>query len=172
MSSPTESALPPMVSYFHEGLGLSLQVPESWHGQLMEGAHFRILGPEQANFASYRPTMDIRAGVPDGQGDEWLKGMFAQAGEKMAASYPEFHLDREERFLLSSQEPVYVRHYRWRDQNSGLQFVQLQALMLQDAETLFLINAATLRPLEAEHMPIFETILHSFRLIPAETSAS
>ena len=163
-SSPSEYALPLMVPYVHEGLGFSIQVPESWHGQLFENARIRLLGPEALDFAAYRPTMDIQAGVPLGQDALWVSTFFEESGARMALTYPHFRLDREEHFPLGSGQLMHVRYYRWRNPQIEFELVQLQALLLQDAETLFLINAATLQPLETAHMPIFDAVLRSFTL--------
>lgn len=163
-ASPAEYALPLMVPYVHEGLGFSIQVPESWHGQLFADARMRLLGPESHDFLAYRPTMDIRAGIPQGQDESWVRTLFDASGAQMALTYPHFQADREEHFPLSSGQVVHVRYYRWRDPQLGQTLVQLQALLLQDAQTLFLVNAATLQPLEAAHMPIFDAVLRSFTL--------
>lgn len=171
MSLQPESAVPELVSYYHEGLGISIKVPTSWSGQLFEEARVRLLGPPEVAHNDYRPTMDIVAGVPDGDSDEWLKALFAQAGEKMSQTYPQFVLEDESRTMTSNERPMYIRHYRWTEAGTGLQFAQVQALMLQDSDTLFLINGATLKALASEHMPIFDTVLASLRLIPTEATS-
>jgi len=161
--------LPKMMSYYHTDLHLSLRVPEDWSGQEVSPSEFRIISSPAPTSDSYRSTLSYQLGRPEGEGDEWLDAVFAQSGEEMRATYPAFQLIKEERFLLSSLAPVFLRHYHWQDDETGLAFAQLLALIMPNNTALYLINAATLLALEAQYLPIQIAIIRSTRIISSRS---
>lgn len=160
---------PKMVSYFNKQIRISILAPETWTGQMVGEVQFRLFGPAEPDFDDYRPTMSYLLGRPEGYGEAWFEQIIKQSGQEMQRDYYEFRLVDERRFSLSSLAPVYVRWFKWRDQDTNLAFSQLQSLILAGRGSLYLINAATLEPLERKYMSVFETILKSTRIIRRQT---
>jgi hypothetical protein len=165
------TAQPRMTSYFSKETMISVLVPEGWTGQVVNESQFRIFGPHEVAFDHYRSTMSYQRTDVKGDGEEWLEGLIAQSGEKLRLDSPGFQLVREQRFMLSCLAKVYVRWYRWRDEDTGLRFSQLQSLIVAEDGTLYIVNAATLEPIEERYWPTFEAILKSTRVIPPEGQA-
>ena len=157
---------PNMISYFNEQTRISILVPETWTGQMVHQAQFRLFGPGEPDFDDYRPTMSYLLGQPGGYGEVWFEQIIRQSDQEMRRDYHAFQLLGERRFSLSSLAPTYVRRFEWRDQDTGLHFSQLQSLVLASEAAMYLINAATLKSLEHKHTFIFEEILESTRIIP------
>lgn len=159
--------LPNMTSYFSEQTMISILVPEGWEGQIVNEQQFRLFGPSEPRFNDYQPTMSYLRSQPEGYGMDWFEQLIKESGEELRGSYNELKLKGEERFVPSSLAPTYVRWYEWRDEDTNLRFSQLQALI--SSRDLYVINAATLTPLEDKYMPTFNAILKSTRIIPTRT---
>lgn len=157
---------PDMISYFNPDLHLSILVPSEWKGQMVNEAQLRLLGWPEPRYHDYRPTMSYLYARPQGYGADWLESIIVQSEREMRRDYNQFKLERECRFMLSSGAPTYVRWFIWQDSDSGLRFAQLQSFVRASKMSMYLINAATLEPLKNGHMPIFEAILKSTRIIP------
>jgi hypothetical protein len=140
-------------------------VPEDWTGHFVNPGKLQLLGPEQAVYDNYRPSMSYVHGSPEGPDAEWFEQLIDDSGASMGRSYDKFRLLGEERFTLSSQALAYVRHYEWQDEPTGYHFSQMQSLIRCDAESMYLVNAAALLPLAGVFMPIFDAILRSTRII-------
>ena len=155
-----------MTSVTLADLKLSIRAPaEGWTGDVIDEHRFRLYGPEQPSLDGYSPTMSFRLGEPEGFGDEWFDRFMFAVVREMELGYTDFKLIREERFELSSVAPVHAVWYEWIDGGSGLHFVQLQAYILVSRFSLYVVNAATLKPIEAEFVPIFDSILRSVRIL-------
>jgi len=105
-----------------------------------------------------------------GQDTAWFEGFIAEATETLPAENNEYEQLSEDRFTLSSGGMVHARWFAWRDEDTDLRFVQLQAMILTPAGGLIVANGAMLKPIEETYRPIFEEILRSTRLIPEETT--
>jgi hypothetical protein len=161
--------LPEMVSYFNEQIGISILLPEQWTVQVIEPSQFRIFGlPEpgfEEHFEEYRSTMSYRLAEPENNASGWFESLITQSGREMVRDYNKYQLIGEEHCKISAQ-PAYVRRYEWTEENTGLRVSQLQSLIYNNSSSFYLINAATLNPLEDKYMPIFNAILQSTRIIP------
>lgn len=156
----------PMTSYFSREAMVSVLVPEEWSGQIVGDAQFRVFGPEHAEHDGYRPTMSYHRTEIAAEGEGWFEEFVAQAGSNLAADSAGYVQRGEEWFTLSSLARVHARWYEWQDEDTGLRFVQLQALILGVDDRLTVVNAATLEPLADRYVPVFEAILRSTRMIP------
>ena len=155
-----------MISYFNPEIRVSILVPPGWKGQVVHEAQFRLFGAPESRYDDYRPTMSYLFARPEGYGANWLEPVIAQSARDMRQEYHQFRLEQEARFTLSSGLPTYVRWFEWQDEDSGLHFSQLQSFMRASAVSMYLVNAATLKPLKNDHMPAFEAVLKSTRIIP------
>lgn len=164
------TTLPKMMSYYHKYLNLSLRVPETWYGEMIHETMLHMFSPAEPKYGNYRSTISFQMGQPEEADEVWLAHVFQQHGERMQNTYHRFQLVHEENFVLSSLAPVYWRHYRWQDTETGLAFAQLQALILYNQQTLYIINSATLQPVEKKHLPIQQAIIRSTRIIPPRQS--
>lgn len=163
--------LPEMMPYFNQPLGLMMEVPSEWQGQMVDVNHLRISAPELPDHGGYRPGMSIRRGHPGPEFNEGLDKVISASGQEMAASYPEFSLVKEEHLRMGENSPAFVRYYQWRDARTGLHFSQIQAIVLWAKDVLFLINAATLKEVESQSLPIFDAILRSLRTLPPQPTS-
>ena len=159
-------------SYFSRETMVSIRAPRAWTGQIISESQFRLFGPVEADHDDYRSTISYQRTDIPGDGIDWLENLATQAGENLVRENPEFQLLGEERFTLSSDALVFARWYEWREQDTGLPFSQLQALILAEDGRLTIVNAATLKPLEDTYRPLFEEILRSTRIIPDEPETS
>jgi hypothetical protein len=153
-----------LASFAHEGLMLSLLVPDGWEAEEVAPNQVRFFGPEQSDLDDYRPTMSFTVGEPEGTGAEWFDGFCAAARERLEA-YEGFRLLRHERFPLSSLVPVDATWYEWSPEPE-LTFAQVQALIAVDASRMYLVNAATRAPASDRFLPVFDQVLHSLRVLP------
>ena len=155
-----------MTSFFHEGLLISIRAPLGWSLEEVEGQPMvRLFGKPQAAFDDYRPTMSYLKGQPEGFGEMWLDEFAARALANLNATYAEFDLLTEERYMLSSMARVVSRTFSWHHLESGMRFHQMQAFVLASPFVMYLVNGATLSPLAGEYLPIFDAILKSTRIM-------
>ncbi len=156
--------LPEMTSFYSEALHLTIAVPVGWTGKVLNQFAFRIFGPPEADHDDYRSTMSYELGRTSLTGEEGLKELIAQSLDDLKEDMNEFKVVKEERFLASGRAPAFARWYEWRDEGTNLHFSQLQAFILGPQSSMYLINAATLKPLEEKYLPIFQAILKSSRI--------
>lgn len=152
-------------SFAHEGLGLSVLVPEHWEAEELAPNQVRFYGLEQAQLAHYRPTLSIAVGEPEGYGTEWFNAFCEQAEERLRNSYTGFALRRSERYMLTSLVPVNAIWFDW-EPEPELRMTQLQALIPVGATRLYLINAATRSECAETFLPAFDAIVRSLRVLP------
>jgi hypothetical protein len=161
--------LPKMVSYFNEEIGISILVPEEWSVQVINQSQFRLFGlPEpgfEEYFDEYRPTMSYLLAAPENNSENWFETSITESGNQMQENYNEYQLISEEYCQIADHQ-AYIRQYEWTETSTSLRLSQLQSLIYNDAGSFYLINAATLKPIEDKYMPIFRKILDSTRIIP------
>ncbi|AFZ55796.1 DcrB-related protein [Anabaena cylindrica FACHB-243] len=159
--------LPPMATYSHEEIGISISVPENWSGEIISELQFRIFGEPETGFEEYfdeyRSTMSYTLAEPDNTNSGWFETLIKESVEEMAQDYNEFQLIKEEQFQIANH-PAYVRYYEWTEENTGLRLSQVQSLIKLDDSAFYLINAATLKPLAEKYLPIFNAILQSTQI--------
>lgn len=158
-----------LASFSHAGVRVSALVPETWEASEVSGNSIRFFGPAHPDLDDYRPTFSITLGEPNGFGEEWFRQFTEASLENLRRECSGFALRATERFTLSSLVDVHAVWYTW-DSESGLAFAQLQALGLMDRYHMYLINAATLLPLADLHLPAFDGVLRSLRMLPAFAS--
>lgn len=162
----SDHELPAMASLTLIDLKLSIRAPaDGWRGDPIDEHSFRLFGPEQPALDGYSPTMSFRLGEPEGFGDDWFDGFMVDAVREMESGYTNFWLNRQERYELSSMVSVHAVWFEWIDEQSGLHFVQLQAYIPSGRFEMYVVNAATLKPIEPEFVPIFDSILRSVRIL-------
>lgn len=154
-----------MASFAHQGLLVSLLVPDDWEVEEVSPVQVRFYGPEQPELDGYRPTWSIVKGEPEGVGDAWFDEFSVRSLRQLETTYEGFELLRTERFTLSSLAPVNATWYRWAPE-PGLSSSQVQALIPVDAYTMYLVNAATRTPIADAWLPLFDQVLHSLRILP------
>ncbi|MGD1703159.1 hypothetical protein [Dapis sp. BLCC M229] len=163
----TES--PEMVSYFNKQIGISILLPEQWSIQVINQSQFRIFGLLEPGFEEYfeeyRSTISYLLAEPENDNSGWFESLIIESGQEMLQDYNEYQLIGEEHCKISTQS-AYIRYYEWTEENTGLRISQLQSLIYNNSSSFYLINAATLKPLEDKYIPIFNAILESTRIIP------
>lgn len=153
-----------LASFAHEGLLVSLRVPDGWDAQEITAQQVRFFGPEQPDHDDYRPTMSFQRGEPEGAGEAWFDAFCAAARERLE-TYTGYAFRRHERFTLPDLVECDATWYEW-DAEPGMRFAQVQALISVDVTRMYLINGATLLPLADEFLPQFDQVLHDIRLLP------
>ncbi|BAY90275.1 MULTISPECIES: hypothetical protein [unclassified Tolypothrix] len=165
--------LPNMGSYCSEEIGISISLPEYWHPQVINQWQFRIFGlPEpgfEEYFEEYRSTMSYLLAEPENNSGNWFEILITDSGNKIQEDYNEYQLISEESCHISGHK-AYIRQYEWTEITTSLRLSQLQSLIYNDSSSFYLINAATLKPLEAKYMPVFREILHSTQIISSDSS--
>lgn len=153
-------------SVAHAGTRISALVPTPWEMSEVVDHHVRFFAPPAAQYDNHRSTFSISLGEPEGFGPDGFQEFCDASRARLEASLPDFSLRSVERFTLSSFVDIHAVWYSC-GSDTGHAFAQLQALGLMDRYHLYLINAATLLPLADEYLPIFDTILHSLRMLPS-----
>jgi len=152
-------------SFAHEGTLISAIVPDGWEAFEPEAQQIRFFGPPQTEHDDYRPTFSVSLGKPDGFGEAWFDEFADNSLLQLQSGYEGFVLRSTEMLTLSSLVEVSAIWYEW-ESEPNLAFAQLQAIAPVDRYRMYLINAATLRPLADTHLPIFDQILRSLRILP------
>lgn len=160
-----------MVSYYNSQTRISILVPEKWTGKVISHAQFRLFGlPEpgfEDYFDEYRSTMSYTLAKPTSVETDWFDSLVEESNEEMLQDYDEYVLV-DEKYCDIANRRAYLKYYRWREESTGLQLFQLQSLIRANPFSFYLVNAATLEPLQNKYQPIFDTILQSTRIIPAQ----
>lgn len=151
-------------SFAHEGTLVSALIPDGWEAFEQAPQHIRLFGPAHPEHDDYTPTLSITLARPEGFGEEWFDSFCKQSLERLRLSNEGFVLRSAQRLSLSSMVEVHVVKYEGQSEE-GLAFSQLQAMAPVDRYRLYLIHAATLLPLAQLHMPIFDQILGSLRML-------
>lgn len=154
-----------LVSFWHAATRLSLMVPVGWEQVDIGPVAIRFYAhPSEAN-QNYRSSISFTLHEPEGSGSDWLTQFAAAAGERLAATSPGYELVDEERYTSSSFADTHVRTYRWHDETSGFDFVQVQALILADPSAIYLVDAATVAPIADRYVPLFHAVIASTRIL-------
>jgi hypothetical protein len=158
--------LPPMVSYFHKPLMLSLEVPNTWARAKMPDTELALFGPEVDN---YRINLafnihQINPNMP-GSFDNLIKASYFSGN--MERSLEQFHLAESAKFTLDGHE-AFQALMQWVGEEGGtkLALTQLDLLIQTAPDTVYEIHGYTLRQHEVANIPILEHILGSIRIIP------
>ncbi len=155
-------------SFFDENTGISIELPENtpWEYRFADTKKFRLLAPPQSNYKNYRPSISYRKISLITLGDITMDQIVADRLTEIAQNYNTFTPLQEIQFLLNKNQPTHVQYYQWYDKRqTGWEFSQFQALVWADP-SIYLINAAAIKPLAASYLPLFEKILLSTRIIP------
>lgn len=152
-------------SFAHEGLLISLLIPEEWEAEEISNEYIRFYAEASKDFDDYRPTMSIRRGEPAGEGDRWFEDFSAKSLEKLEDSYRCFKHLYSDRFSLSSFSDLHLAAFEW-EPEEGPAFSQIQVLIYHTRYNFYLINAATIKPLADTYIPLFEQVIRSIRILP------
>lgn len=153
-------------SFAHEGVRISVTIPESWTVSEPAEHTIRFLAPADVRHDEARPTFSIALGEPNGFGPDGFADFCAASVGRLEREIPGFAIRTVERYALSSFVDVHAVWYAgtW---DSGRELVQLQALGLLDRYHLYLVNAAAPLPLAGDYSLIFEDALRSLRVLPS-----
>lgn len=158
--------LPPMISYFHKPLMISLEVPDGWARSRQPGS-LELFGPEVNN---YRTNLIINTHPIN-------SNEFDTFEQLVQASYFSGNLENEldqvsvvesGEFLLDGLQAFQIRLH-WVGHNASqdnLPLTQLDVLVKVDRETVYEIHAYALQALEETEIPALEHMLGSIRIIP------
>jgi len=152
-------------SFAHEGLLISILVPESWEAEEISPEYIRFFAEAQKEYDDYRPTLSIRRGEPAGAGEKWFEEFCLRSLEKLEKEYREFKHLYSDRFPLSSFADLHIAAYEWSPEPDRI-FTQIQAMIYHTRYNFYLINAAALKPLADIFMPQFEQAIRSIRILP------
>lgn len=159
--------LPPMISYFHKPLMISLEVPDGWARARLPGSALELFGPEVNN---YRTNLTITTHLMGSTAPDNFEQL-------IRASYFSGNLENEldqltvvesGEFLLDGY-PAFQIRLHWvghNDSGANLPLTQLDVLIRVDQETVFEIHAYALQALEETEIPALEHMLGSIRIIP------
>ncbi|MBN9391021.1 MAG: hypothetical protein J0I20_23535 [Chloroflexi bacterium] len=159
--------LPPMISYFHKPLMISLEVPDGWARARLPGSALELFGPEVNN---YRTNLTITTHLMSTTAPESFEQL-------IRASYFSGNLENEldqltvmesGEFLLDGY-PAFQIRLHWvghNDSGANLPLAQLDVLIRVDGETVYEIHAYALQALEESEIPVLEHMVGSIRIIP------
>jgi hypothetical protein len=156
------------VSYHSKETGVSIQVPKSWTGKVVDEKTFRMFGEKESGFEDhfdeYRPTMSYQK-VSMELGDKTKEDFVKENNQKMQADYNQYKQIKEKWFKISDRN-VYVKEYEWTDTDTKLELAQLQAIIFVSPYSILLINAAVIKKIKEKYMSAFNSVLESTRIIP------
>ena len=161
--------LPEMTAYSNQAMGITLAVPVNWTGKVLAPLAFRIFSPPQPKYDKYRATLSVEkidlkeaADTKDAEyGKEALEELIAQARADLKSEMENFQSQREERYAGPGGLPAYSHWFHWLDAETGKAYSQVQAFFLTEQGDLYIFNAAMLKLLENEYLPIFNHMIHS-----------
>lgn len=154
---------PPLSSFTHRGALLSLLVPEQWEVEELSPTRLRLRPPGQSS-AQPDTWFEVERVRPEGYGDEWYEATFRAAVEPQALGWTDRQVTRSERFDNSSHGDVLFVNAQGRTP-SGEERSALVAHILVFRLAHVRVEAHTPRSSEAEHLPVFEEILRSIRVL-------
>lgn len=159
--------LPPMISYFHKPLMISLEVPDKWARTRLPGSALELFGPEVDNyrtnvtFSTYIQTTP----APDNF-DRLIQASYFSGN--LENELDQLSVVESGEFLLDGYRAFQIR-FHWtghNDSGGNLPLTQLDVLIRLDQETVYEIHAYTLQALEETEIPVLEHMLGSIRIIP------
>lgn len=159
--------LPPMISFFHKPLMVSLEVPDSWARAKHPGMTLELIGPEVKDYRT-NVTFDthpINSNAADSF-DQLIQASYFSGN--MENELDQFSMVESGEFLLDGYRAFQARMH-WvghNDRGDSLPLTQLDVLVLVDQDTVYEIHAYALRELEETEIPVLEYMLGSIRLIP------
>lgn len=161
--------LPEMKSFYSQELQVSILFPELWNIETVSESQFRIFGLVESGFEryfdEYRCTMSYLLAEPESNESlDWFEVLIHESTAQIAREYNDYELIHEEHYQIADR-PGYVHYYEWTEENFNLRLSQLQSLIRVDDSSFYLINAASLKPLDERYMPIFTAILDSTKIL-------
>jgi hypothetical protein len=164
--------LPEMTVYYNQTMDITLEVPVGWAGKVLAPLAFRIFSLPEPQFNNYRATLSVEEvnlnentdGKDASYGSDTLDELIAQAQADLKKEMHGFQSLREKKFTSQDGLPAYALWFNWQDPATGQVHSQIQAFMLTANGYLYLFNAATLKPLETQHFPIFDHVILSARI--------
>jgi hypothetical protein len=144
---------------------LSLRVPTGWGTRAPDEFHFSLFN-DRADEGGYRANVNFLLGEPEQPGRDWFDAFRAAAPGHLAATISGYELLGVDAFELSS--PGIVQQVCFRQSAEGAPPTShIQAYLWAGSFTMYVIDAATLRPHEGRDLPVFAEIINSIRLLPA-----
>jgi hypothetical protein len=161
--------LPEMTAYYNQAMDLTLEVPVGWTGKVLAPLSFRIFSQPEPEFDNYRATLSVEKvnlnedsdGKDTSFGSDVLDGLIAQAQADLKRDMAGFQSQREKKYTSQDGLPAYSLWFTWHDPATGQVHSQIQAFVLTANGYLYLFNAATLKPLESRHIPIFDHVIQT-----------
>lgn len=164
--------LPPMLSFFHKPLMLSLEVPDGWARTRHPGPTLEIFGPEVKDYRT-NILFDVHPMTSDAPDsfDQLVQASYF--GGNMESELDQYSLVESDLFVLDGCRAFQAR-FHWvghNDAGANLPLTQLDVLLLVAPATVYEIHAFALRELEDTELPLLEYILGSIRLLPPKPPA-
>ncbi len=159
--------LPPMISYFHKPLMVSLEAPDGWARARHPGTTLELIGPEVQDYRTNLiiNTHTINSNAPDSF-DQLIQASYFSGN--MENELDQFSMVENGQFFLDGYRAFQARMH-WlghNDNGDSLPLTQLDVLILVDQDTVYEIHAYALQELEETEIPVLEYMLGSIRLIP------
>jgi len=168
-----EQQLPEMTAYYNQDVGITLAVPVGWSGKVLSPLALRIFSLPEPKYNQYRATLsvekvnlaeDASAGAPAQYGEAAMRELIEQARADLGSEMPGLRTLREERLARADGLLAYAHWFNWLDREAGHAYSQIQTLLLAAGGSLYIFNAATLKPLERKYLPVFEHIIRTAKI--------
>lgn len=154
-------------SLVNADLLVSLRVPLGWDVQVVDELRFRVFR-DPGDEDGYRASIGFLLGEPEEAGPAWFEAFCRAVPDQLAGSAEQFELIDTDTFSLSSGAKVFTVHAR--QHASGAPATsQLLAYIWANSYRMYVVDASTLRAHEDRDLPVFDTVLHSTRLLPPRT---
>lgn len=163
-------SLPPMISFFHKPLMVSLEVPDGWARASLPGMALELFGPEVNNYRTNVTfnTHNINSTAPDNF-EQLIQASYFSGN--MQNELDQFSLVESGEFLLDGYQAFQARMH-WvghNDKGENLPLTQLDVLIMVDQGMVYEIHGYALQKLEESEILVLEHMLGSIRLIPPKT---
>jgi hypothetical protein len=151
-----------LVSYYDKTFSISLVVPADWTTTQTDDFPFVLLSPPENG---YRSNLGFSETHIEPLSAERLDQEIAKLKAQQSTDHENFRQIEERKFWLDAH-PAWWQRYEWQPSDKPYHFSQVLALLVINEHTIYEINGATLKELEATYVPIFERMVESIRLIP------
>ena len=151
---------PKLVSYFDQEMMISLQIPEGW--QIGHTDQFlRIyLAPAEDN---YQVNLGMNVNQSNNAPAEAMDQLLQQTDQQRQQQDPTYKQTSYEKLEIDGNQ-ARLRHYSWSDAGSGLNFSQVQALILK-GPLLLVIDGSSLKQHEKSYIPLLDSVIKSIRFV-------
>lgn len=148
------------VNFFDKEMMLRLDVPEGWQVGTTQDFLRLYLAPEEAGFQA---NLGMNVNPSNEAKPEAMDRLLAETDQEQQSQDKSYRQTGYEKVVIDGN-PARLRYYERRLAEPGREVSQVQALILKGALAL-VIDAACLKELEAEYLPVFERMIKSIRFV-------